>query len=106
MHYNLQIGRFGWGELQAKARATGVSERELAETAIDELVQRVTNGDRGRTTVVPDFPGKRSASGAVGVELPADAEAALEAEARRQGVELVRLLEYAVLAHLARQPPE
>lgn len=100
--FTLAFDDFGWMELEGEARAAGCSEEVLLQRAIEHFTGLVEyNG--GWVTQVPDLarrPGWRRTT-RVEIELTDHQAHLLGEEAARQGVSLPRLIEHAVIVHLA-----
>jgi hypothetical protein len=96
----LEFDRFGWERLESEAGRNG--------DGLDALLSRAAayfyaERSASRTaTLAPGFkPGGRGTPREIRLESNADCWKGLEAEARRQGVPLERLLEHAALLYLA-----
>ena len=96
----LRFDEFGWERLESEAGRN--------RDALDELLSRAAayfcaERSRSRTAALaPGFkPGARGTPREIRLEGDADCWKGLEAEARRQGIPLERLLEHAALLYLA-----
>jgi hypothetical protein len=96
----LRFDEFGWERLESEAGRNG--------DALDELLSRAATyfyaerSTRRTATLAPGFkPGARGTPREIRLEGDANCWRGLEAEARRQGIPLERLLEHAALLYLA-----
>lgn len=96
----LRFDEFGWESLESEAGRNGDGLDELLSHAAAYFYAEPS---MSRTAArVPGFkPGARGTPREVRLEGDADCWNGLEAEARRQGIPLERLLEHAALLYLA-----
>jgi len=103
----LTFDDFGWGELKAASRETGISETKLIQRAVAEYVEALDADPFDRSNRVPRFASEPSGPGVtlIEVELTAEQAARLVREASTQQTTLPTLVRHAVFLKLGGDEP-